>query len=137
GARLRIDADPLHHAEVDDDAAVAERESREAVPAAPDRDRQVRVTGEPNGSDDVGHACASRDDCRKTVDRPVPDLAVLLVGWIGGTDHLPPEGTPELSKRGFVQLSLGDGGAQPIASRPAPWARLAHRPVEGASPATH
>ena len=41
-ARLRIDADPLHQAEVDDDAAVADRQAGEAVPAAADRELQVR-----------------------------------------------------------------------------------------------
>ena len=38
---VRIDADPFHRPEVDDDAAVADGEPGEAVPSAADRDREA------------------------------------------------------------------------------------------------
>ena len=41
-ARLRVDPDPLHRAQVDDDAAVADRQAGQTVPSAPDGDRGRR-----------------------------------------------------------------------------------------------
>ena len=77
--RFGVDVDGVHQAEIDDDAVVAHRQAREAVTSTADGDRQARLVAERNGSDDVGHALAPRDEGRKSIDRAVPDLPMLVV----------------------------------------------------------
>src|SRR5215212_4415667 len=71
-ARYRIDADALHQREVNDEAAVTNREARKAVPSATHSDQKAIVLGELHGRDDVGHAGASCYKGRETIDRSVP-----------------------------------------------------------------
>jgi hypothetical protein len=64
--RFRIDADALHQRKVNDEAAVTNREAREAVPPATHGDQKAIVLCELYGRDDVGHAGAPRDEGRET-----------------------------------------------------------------------
>jgi hypothetical protein len=78
-ASLRIDADPLHRREVDDEATVADRVAGEAVPPAAHGYQQALLSREVDRVDDVGHASAARDEVRETIYRPVPHLSGMLV----------------------------------------------------------
>ena len=102
GARLRIDADPLHRPQIDHDAAVADRQAGEAVAAAADRDLEPRLASESQRGDHVGHVGAAGDQRRGSVDRPVPDLAMLVVVGIRPTDELPLEAAFKLAQGCFV-----------------------------------
>ena len=56
--------------------------------------------------DHVGHAGAARDQRGRPIDRPVPDPAVLVVGWVRRLDELSPEGAFELAQGRGVDLRL-------------------------------
>ena len=73
GASLRIDLHVPHQGEVEDDAVVTRGEPREAVSAAPNRDRQLLLAREAHGPADVLHAGRACDDGGPSVDHPVPD----------------------------------------------------------------
>src|SRR5215203_3020378 len=85
-ARFRIDAYPLHRREVNEEAAVADGQAGEAVPPAPYSHQKPCLSREPHGRDDVGHACAARDEGREATDRPVPDPAGILVARVSGME---------------------------------------------------
>jgi len=82
GLCLGIDPDALHQPEVDDDAAVADGQPGEAVAAAAHGRLEARPAREPQRRDDVRDPGAACDQRRETVDRPVPDLALLVVGGV-------------------------------------------------------
>jgi hypothetical protein len=55
------------------------------------RDELLVLSREANRGDHVRHAGAAGDQSRLTVDRPVPDLPLLVVGRIVGVDQVPAE----------------------------------------------
>ena len=128
-ARLRVDADPLHRPQVDDDAAVADRQARIAVAPASDGDREAGAPGEPDRRHHVGHAGAARDQRREAIDRPVPDPAVLVVGRAAGADELALERRAQLVQRGLVDP---DAGSDAFTATPPP----TRRPTPGTGPST-
>ena len=110
-ARLRIDADAVQLRHVDHDPAVADREAGEAVAAAAHRERQTRLLREPDRRDHVVGPRAARDQRRVAVDRPVPDLAVLVVAGVAGLDQLAAEGAAQLIEGRAVELNCRHIGA--------------------------
>jgi hypothetical protein len=90
-SRFGVDPSALHGPEVDEQAVVAHRQPGEAVTTAPHSDRQLVLAPEPSCGADIGHAGAAGDQPRPTVDRAVPDLAVVVVAGIGGAQDLAPE----------------------------------------------
>jgi hypothetical protein len=110
-AGSRVDPDPPHRPQVDDDAAVADRLPGEAVPPAADRNPQAAVAREPHSRDHVRDAGAPRDERRGPINRPVPDLAVLVVVRVRRPDQLAPEGRFERAQDGPVEPDLGIDGA--------------------------
>src|SRR5919106_3257735 len=108
-ARLGVDADALHKAEVDDHAPVAHRLTWKAVTSAADRYRHLGLSRKSHGRDDVRNTGAARDQSRSPTDRPVPDLAVFIVGGVTGSHELAPERRLELVHEGGVQTKFGSG----------------------------
>jgi len=104
GARLRIDANALHQAEVDDDGAIANRQARKAVTPTADGDLKVRAPREPHSRNHVRRPGAARDQRGATVDRTVPDLAALVIDRIPGAHELSAEGSLQLPHRGLIEL---------------------------------
>jgi hypothetical protein len=118
-ARLRVDPDPLHRAEVDDDAAVADRQARIAVASAPHGDPEAGARRKPDRRDHVRHAAAARDQRREAIDRAVPDLAVLVVGRVAGPDELALERRAQLAQSIGADLDVSaDGGHHSHPCRP-------------------
>jgi hypothetical protein len=113
-ARLRIDPDALHRRQVEDDAALANRQTREAVPATPDGDREAGRSGEPHRGDHVGRAGAARDERGEAIYRSVPDLALLVVGRIPGSNELSAKGTLEFAQSRLIEPGLGGDGAHGV-----------------------
>jgi hypothetical protein len=91
GTGRRIDSDPLHRREVDDEPAVADRVSADTVAAGADADEQGPLTGEADRRDDVGDAGAAGDAGGAPVDGAVPDRACGVVAVVAGTEHLATE----------------------------------------------
>ena len=103
---LGVDADPPHRREVDEDPVVTRRVPREAVPAAADGEGEAGPASEGERLHDVGDPSAPRDERRMSVDRPVPDPAVLVVAGVAGAKDVAAEGVLELGERGVVELDL-------------------------------
>ena len=97
-SRIRVHPDALHRSEVDDDPAIADGQSGEAVASAADRDREAGAPREPHRRDHVRHAGASRDQGREPVDRPVPDPALHVVGGVRRSHQLPAERSFQLAQ---------------------------------------
>src|SRR5690606_20680360 len=64
----RVDLDPLHPREVDDERVVDDAEPGDAVPAAADRERQPVGAGERHGRGDVVRVRGADDGGRVAVD---------------------------------------------------------------------
>jgi hypothetical protein len=101
--RVRVDADALHQAQVDQERIVRDRQAREAVPAAPHRDREPVLATQFHRRDHVRDTRAPRDQRRAPVDRAVPDLPVLVVGRVVPADDLPAEPALQLGERRLVE----------------------------------
>src|SRR5205814_552787 len=84
--RRGINPNPFHRPQIDDDAAVADGQAREAVPASAHGDGETRLPAEPDSRDHVGDPGAPRDQGGEAVDRPIPDRAVFVVVRVVGTD---------------------------------------------------
>src|SRR3989304_2595961 len=96
GPLLRVHPDPLHGREVDDETIIDCAESGHVVAATADGKGQAVVAGKVDGSDDVRHVPAARDQPWVPVDHAVEDLARLLVALIAGADELSAQAQPEL-----------------------------------------
>src|SRR6185369_14827207 len=79
GPPVRVDPHSVHRREVEDHTAVAGREARDAVPAAPHRDGQTLTASELDAGQHVGHTVAPDDQRRLLVMRTVPDRSRLVV----------------------------------------------------------
>jgi hypothetical protein len=110
-AALRVDPDPIHRPQVDDDAAVADRVAWVAVPSSADGDRQAGAPRELDGSQYVRHCAAAGDQRREAIDRPVPDFAVLVVGGVAGPDQLTLERGAQLAQRGLIDPDVSSDRA--------------------------
>ena len=118
GARLRVDTHALQQAEVDDERIVRDGQAREAVPAAPNGDRQPVLAAEPHRRDHVRHARAARDQRRPPVDRAVPDRPMLVVGRVVAAHDLSAKAGLEPGERRVVEgQPLGDRRHEPTLSR--------------------
>src|SRR4029079_3227556 len=112
--------------EIDDDAAVAHRITRQAMSAAAYRDQQVLRSGAVDGTDHVRGARASRDERGMLVEGAVPDatrgiVPVTRAGQhrtallrtesvdIRGLDH---DGVAAAGHRGYVRRLGGAGEAR-------------------------
>src|SRR5262249_61694131 len=95
---------PLHRAELDDDAPVADRQAREAVATASNGDGQTVALRELDRRADVRDARAARDQGRVAVDRTVPDPPRVVVAGVGRANDLAAKGCFELVDCRFVQL---------------------------------
>ena len=70
-ARIGIDSTSRELGEVDDDATVADRVTRDVVPPAPHRDRKVVLSCDREDRRDVVGAVAARDRDRSPVDERI------------------------------------------------------------------
>src|SRR5215204_1643723 len=74
-----VEAQTLHLAEVEDHAPVDRPETREAVAATADRQRQIALAGELDRADDVGGVHGADDGARVAIDGLVPHLPCGVV----------------------------------------------------------
>ena len=100
---IRVDPDPLHRRQVDDDPAVGGGEPRQAVSPAPHRDLEVLAAREVDGGDHVRDAGAADDQRRTLVDHPVPDRACRVVARVRHGDDLAPDALAQLLDRPFAE----------------------------------
>jgi hypothetical protein len=85
-ARVWVDRDRLHLPEIDHDPVVAGGVPWKAVPAASDRGWKTRLPRQLDRVDDLRRTRATRDNGRRALDRTVPDLAMLVVARVPGSD---------------------------------------------------
>ena len=91
--------------QVDDQGVVPHPQASRVVAAAPDRDLDTVLAGEPHAADDVGGVVAARDGRRVLVDHGVVDGARLVVAGVRRQDQVSAQGGGEL----LVRLA-GDAG---------------------------
>ena len=108
GPRLRVDADPLHQPR---SMTIPPSQTEWPGKLWPRRDRDSEPTASRklDGSDHVRHACAARDQRRRTVDRPVPDSPVLVIGRVAGPTSVPRR-THRTTQCALVELDLSGEG---------------------------
>jgi hypothetical protein len=85
----RIDAYVLDQRQVNHEAPIADRVTRDVVATAAHRDEQIVGAGELDRRDDVGHSGAADDERRVFVDHRVPDFAGRFVGGSAGHSNAP------------------------------------------------
>jgi hypothetical protein len=107
--RRWIDSNPFHRPQIDDNAAVADGQAGEAVPASAHGDGETGLPSETDRRDHVGDPSAPRDQGGEAVDRPVPDRAVLVVVQVAGLDDPAVEGCFELGESASAEPDLGSG----------------------------
>ena len=100
GPRLRVYADAVHVAEVDDESPVADAEARRVVTSAADRQRQPLAPRVADGGDHVGDVGAADDALGVPVDHPVVDAAGVVVRGVGGVEEVAAQQTSQLGERG-------------------------------------
>jgi hypothetical protein len=83
----RIDIDPPHGRQVDDDSPIAYGRSGHIVTAATDGGEDAAPGCEPDGGGYITGMCAPHDGGRPAVDRAVPDSASTVVLGVGGGHH--------------------------------------------------
>src|SRR5688572_11512215 len=81
-ARVRLDDNRPHAADIEHDPAVADAMSRLAVTAAAYGEAQVVLACELDGSADVVGIGAADDRRRPAIDSTIPDAAGILVGIV-------------------------------------------------------
>src|SRR5262249_39523856 len=108
---LRIDPDLAHVRQVDDDAAVADRQPGDVMAAAPDRYEQVVLPREADRVDHVVGAGTADDQRRAPVDHGVVDPAGLGVGRVAGLDQRAAQPRGEGGHGAAVEVNLLAGTA--------------------------
>ena len=103
GAGHRVDADPVHRREIDDQPVVDSAQPRAVVAAAADGHEDVVVAGEVDRGDDVGDVRALGDEGRVLVDHRVVDRAGLVVAGIAGLDEIAAHGGGQSLDGCFVE----------------------------------
>ena len=93
-----IDADSLHEREVDQDPAVADGLSPDAVTAPANRAEQVPAAGELDRSDHVGGSGTPHNQGGTLVDHRVEDAAYGVVVAVARGNHVPPQARHEFLK---------------------------------------
>jgi hypothetical protein len=104
-ATLGIDADASHARQVDDESSVARGEARDAVSSAPDGDRELVISSEPERGEDVGDAGRPDHDRRTPVDHAVPHDPGRVVARVVRQNDLPREGVAEHRERRRIERS--------------------------------
>jgi hypothetical protein len=110
----RIDPDPGHRGQVQDEPAVGGGEAGDAVSATAHREREPLAAGELDPADHVGHAGGADDRDRPGVVGAVPDRPGLVVVRAGGRHQLPAQRLRQLRQGGLsdgYRLVLGHGHA--------------------------
>jgi hypothetical protein len=94
-----IDMNVLDVGEIDDEAIVADSQATCVVASAANRNPQLLLPAEMNGSDYVGYVSAIRDQTRFATDHGIIDLARFFITRVGGLDKITAELIPELNNR--------------------------------------
>ncbi len=109
-AGARVDVDPAHQREVDDEPVVDRAVASRVVAASPDGDLELVLLADRERGRDVVAGPAARDQRRTPVDERVVRPAQVVVAGVGGTDHGPVERAAELRDRlGAHFLIYGPG----------------------------
>ena len=101
--RLRVDVDALEPRHVQRDTAVGQRQTRDVVSAALDRQLQLVVANEVDGPDHVQVGLGPNHHGGPLLDHPVPEQGRLRESLIVGVQH----GTFEIGGQG-VQVPARD-----------------------------
>ena len=107
----RVDGHGPHPREVDDDAAVAARQTGHGVPAAPHRDQQVPLAGEVDRVDHVGGAGRSDLERRAPVVHGVVDR-IGVIAVVGRCEHVAPEAGAQLLELVVFDLGLATSSVE-------------------------
>jgi hypothetical protein len=108
-----INVDVIHRREVDHEAVVTDGFARDVVSAAFDREQQILIAGEIDGSDDVGSPRTLGDDCWLLVDHPVPHAAGLVVALVLRLENRPADVVAECFECRFTELGCCSHGISP------------------------
>src|SRR5580704_6848236 len=92
-----IDMNVLDKGEIDDEAIVADSQTSCVMASASNRNQQLLLPAEMNGSDYVGHVSALGDQTRFATDHSVIDFARFFITRVGWLDKITPELIPELN----------------------------------------
>src|SRR3990172_251431 len=101
GPLLRVHPDPSHGREVDDETIIDGAESGHVVASTADGEGQAVIAGKVDGSDDVRHVPAARDQPWVAVDHAVEDLACFFVFRVAGVNKFAAQAQPELFDVGY------------------------------------
>jgi hypothetical protein len=101
-----IDMNVLDEGEIDDEAIVADSQTSCVMASAPNRNPQLLLPAEMNGSDYVGHVSALGDQTRFATDHGVIDFARFFITCVGGLDKITAELIPELNNGFFFHSFL-------------------------------
>src|SRR5205807_8005981 len=100
GAGVGIDRDAAQEPQVDDQPALADAMAGNAVTAAPDRNRQIHLTGQRDRRDDVLDIEWADDQLGTPVDHPVERAARGIVTRVARGDHRAPMPLSEIREDG-------------------------------------
>jgi hypothetical protein len=95
GAQLRVDGNPVHRREVDDNAIIAQGPPRNIVTAAFDRDEKIVGARKLHGANDIGRVRTANDQAWMLVNGRIPNTSSRIVAGIAGQQRLPTESTSE------------------------------------------
>src|SRR5262245_41481985 len=82
GSAIGIEFDALHRGKIHDEAIVAERSTRDIVPAAADRKGQSFCAREVDAGDDISRTTAAHDEGGSAINHAIPDLASIVIARI-------------------------------------------------------
>jgi hypothetical protein len=108
----RVDPDPPHRRQVEDQSAVGGGEAGDAVPAAAQCQREPLTAGELDPADHVGDAGAADHQSRPPVVCPVPDRPGFVVVVAGRGHQVSVQALGQLGQGGFpdgLEACLGRG----------------------------
>jgi len=82
GAPLRVDGNPVHRREVDDNAIIAQGSPGNIVTAAFDRDEKIIGARKLHGANDIGRVRTLGDQARMLINARIPNTSSRIVGGI-------------------------------------------------------
>src|SRR5205823_2412005 len=95
GAQLRVDRNPVHRREVDDNAVIAQRPPGNIVTAAFDCDEKIVSTRKLHGANNIGRVRTTNDQAWMFVNARIPNTSSRIVAGIAGQQRLPTEPASE------------------------------------------
>jgi hypothetical protein len=98
--RLRVDMDPFHGGQINDEAAIDRRAARDIMAPAAHGDFERQPPRESDSVHDIGYSPALRDQRRPLVDEAVMDAPGLVI-----RDVSRPEKTPRKRRTSLIHCN--------------------------------